>query len=239
MIRIVGCIVDAHDIRLVVLAGAICVFGCYTTLTVLERARIGGGARIHWRWLSAAAIVAGASVWATHFAAMLAFRPGMLVGYHVLLTGLSIAIAIVASWVALVIAHRGASPRLGGALFGAAIGAMHYTGMAALSAPAQVHWDAIYVAASLLVGAAFGAAALGVFARGINLRTRLMATALMTLAIFGHHFTGMAALTLTPSPLTRVSAGAVLAPEWLAIVVTVMIMIVLFGLAASALDHHW
>src|SRR5579863_8485885 len=146
MIRIIGCIVDGHDLRMVGLAAIICAFGSYTTFTVLERARLGDREDGDWRWLTAAAIVAGASVWTTHFVAMLAFRPGVLIGYDIWLTGLSIILAVLISWIALAVAHRYRAPAVGGAIFGIAIGAMHYTGMSALSVPADFHWDDTYVA---------------------------------------------------------------------------------------------
>ena len=239
MIRVLGCIVEAHDIRLVVLAAIICAFGCYTTLTVLERARVGDQQRVNWHWLAAAAIVAGASVWTTHFVAMLAFRASMPIGYDVLLTILSIVLAVLVSWLAFALAHRFSAPSLGGALFGAAVGAMHYTGMAALSVPAEAHWDWGYVASSILIGVVLGAAALRVFAGGVDLSRRLFATTLMALAIAGHHFTAMTALALSPSPLIEVNRNAIMAPEWLAFVIAcVMIVIIVFGLAASAVDHH-
>ena len=158
MIRILGCIVEAHDIRLVALAAVICAFGSYTTLTVLERARVGDQQHVSGPWLAAAAIVAGASVWTTHFVAMLAFHASLPIGYDVMLTILSIVIAVLVSWLAIALAYRFAAPSLGGALFGAAVGAMHYTGMAALSVPADAHWDGGYVAASILIGVVFGAA---------------------------------------------------------------------------------
>jgi NO-binding membrane sensor protein with MHYT domain len=234
MIRILGCIVEVHDIRLVALAAIICAFGCYTTLTVLERARVGDQQRVNRHWLAAAAIVAGASVWTTHFVAMLAFRASMPIGYDVLLTILSIVFAVLVSWLAFAVALRFSAPSLGGALFGAAVGAMHYTGMAALSVPAEAHWDLAYVATSILIGVVLGAAALRVFAGGVDLARRLMATALMALAIAGHHFTAMTALVLSPSPLIEVNTNAVLAPEWLAIVIACVMIVII----ASALRHR-
>ena len=239
MIRIIGCIVDGHDLRLVGLAALLCAFGCYTTLTVLERARVGDHQRGNGHWLMASAIVAGASVWTTHFVAMLAYRPGLLVGYNIPLTAMSIALAVSVSWIAFAIAHRYRAPALGGAIFGCAVGAMHYTGMSALSVPADFHWDPPYVAGSIVIGITLGAAAFRFFAKGFGLRHRIAATVFMTLAIAGHHFTAMTALTLSPDPLVPISAGAILPPDWLAIVVTVvMVGIVVFGLSASAVDHH-
>jgi len=90
-----------------------------------------------------------------------------------------------------------------------------------------------------LIGVVFGAAGLRVFSGGVTLPRRLIATTLMALAIAGHHFTAMTALALSPNPLVPVNTHSVLAPEWLAIVITcVMIVIIAFGLAASAVDHH-
>jgi NO-binding membrane sensor protein with MHYT domain len=88
MLRLYGCITQQHDLRLVVLATIICLFGCYTALRLLVRARSAAHAEIDWRWLTAASVVAGAAVWTTHFVAMLAFRPGIPIGYDIPLTAL-------------------------------------------------------------------------------------------------------------------------------------------------------
>src|SRR5215472_8213299 len=105
MDRILGCIVGEHDTRLVILGAIICAFGCYATLSVLARARIGDPQRSGWRWLSAAAFVAGASMWATHFVALLSFKPGLPIGFGIWPTVLSIAVAIFVSWLAFAAAH--------------------------------------------------------------------------------------------------------------------------------------
>ena len=183
MHRVLSCIISEHDTRLVILGAIICAFGCYTTLSVLARARIDDPQRASWSWLSAAAFVAGASMWATHFVALLSFQTGLPVGFGIWPTALSIAVAISASWLAFAAAHYLKAPIFGGALFGAAIAAMHFTGMAGLSLPARVHWDTSYVAASVFIGAALGAAALSVFARGLELGWRMAAAVLLMLAI--------------------------------------------------------
>ena len=53
-------------------------------------------------------------------------------------------------------------PTIGGALFGGAISAMHYTGMAAYRVDGIVTWSAAYVVASVLCAAVFSAIALAV-----------------------------------------------------------------------------
>jgi signal transduction histidine kinase len=238
MLRIYGCITEQHDLRLVVLAALICSLGCHTALSLLARAR-GPGRRVSRPWLAAAAAVAGSGVWATHFVAMLAFRPGFLVGYDIGLTGLSIAIAMSMTWLSFAVALHYRSPLLGGALFGAAVGAMHFTGMSAMSVPARLHWDPLYVQASLVIGASLAALALRTHSRGPALGYRIGSTLLLTLAIAGLHFTAMAAVGLEPDPLVATS-DQVLAPEWLAITIAVvMILIIALGLAGAAVDQRF
>src|SRR5260370_24783445 len=89
MLRIYGCIPDHHDLRLVVLAGLICFLACYTASNLMARAREGDTVR-SLGWLSSAAIVFWGGVWATHFVALLAFRPGFATGYDIFLPLISI-----------------------------------------------------------------------------------------------------------------------------------------------------
>src|SRR5688572_16782231 len=94
MIKVLSCITTQHDIALLLLAVAVCMFGSYTTVSLLGRARADAGGT-DWRWLIAAAAVAGASVWSTHFVAMLAYQSGFSFGYDIQLTALSIAASVV------------------------------------------------------------------------------------------------------------------------------------------------
>ena len=156
-----------------------------------------------------AATIFGAGVWATNFIAELAYEPGFPVGYDAALTAISLVAAIGAVWLAMFVAHRFAAPVLGGAIIGAGIAAMHYIGMAALRAPAQLHWDTGYVLASIAIAMTFAAAAMRVLLRGPDLGGRLMAAVLLILAIAGLHFTAMAAVTFVPDPLIAVPGHAI------------------------------
>src|SRR5882762_4938684 len=153
MLRVLGCITDQHDIRLVILAGIICLFASYSAFNLMTRARVPEkwGRRA---WLLAAAAVTGGGVWSTHFVAELAFRPGLPVGYDLGLTALSVVIAVAVSAVGLFLALRPRGAAVGGGVVGVAIVAMHYTGMAAMRLPAVAHWDVDYVAASIVIAVA-------------------------------------------------------------------------------------
>jgi signal transduction histidine kinase len=239
MIRIYSCIAEQHDIRLVLLAVAVCVLSCFTALSLLTRSSRHGEVRPSLRWVAAAGTVAGAGIWSTHFVAMLAYRTPVIVGYETGLTALSIAIAVAASCIAFLVAFRFRAWARGGALFGLGIGSMHYTGMAALTGPAELSWDPGYVMASFAIGIALGAVGLSMFARAPSLKWRIAGTNGLALAIAGLHFTAMSALTLTPDPLLSAPAGALLAPDWLAVAIAVvMVMIIALGLSGSAFDQR-
>jgi signal transduction histidine kinase len=84
----------------------------------------------------------------------------------------------------------------------------------------------------------FSALALRIDAQRPDLGHRMAGASLLTAAIAGMHFTAMAAVTLMPDPLAA-NSGAVLAPDWLAVVITVvMVLIVTLGLSGSTVDQH-
>ena len=237
MLSVIMCVTEQHDLRLVVLAGLICGFGCYTALGLLARAAAASANR-SLAWLSGSAIVFGSGVWATHFVAELAYKPGVPTGYGVGLTALSIVIAMGMSWLGFAAVHLRKAPTIGGAIVGTSIGSMHYTGMAALSVPADVYWHTGYVAASLLIGVVFGAIALKVNSRLMDWRHRAAGALLLVLAIVALHFTAMTAVTLVPNPLVQMSSQ-VLDPEWMAVAIAaVTVMIVGLALFGSVVDRH-
>ncbi|HEX8669119.1 MAG TPA: EAL domain-containing protein [Allosphingosinicella sp.] len=208
MLRVVACIGTEHDLRLVLLAGLICLLAAFTAFAIFEQARRATMRR--WAWVALAGFVAGTAIWATHFIAMLAYRPHLPVGYDLPLTLLSIAAAALITapgwWVA--IHARRAPSLLGGAIIGTGIGSMHYIGMAAVKLPGRFSWDMGMVAASLALGIVFSAAALAEHRRRpspLPWRPALLFTA----AICGLHFTAMAAALISPDPRLAVPASTI------------------------------
>ena len=151
MFRVLSCLNEAHDWRLVVLAAAVCLWGSLTTVGLFHRAGAKTG-RERAVWLGLAGVAAGATVWATHFIAMLSYQPGVAVAYDIGLTALSLALGAGLTCTGLWIARTGtasASAAAGGCVIGAGIAAMHYTGMMALELPGRIVWERDLVAASL------------------------------------------------------------------------------------------
>lgn len=146
------------------------------------------------------AVATGATIWCTHFVAMIAYQPGVEVAYEPLLTGLSLGVAIVGSAIGLWIGARRprASAMLGGGVFGLAVVSMHYLGMAAFAVEGVIHWSAAYVAASVVGAVLLGASAFEVTRRAGRNGATWPGALLMVGGIVVLHFTGMAAMTVVP-----------------------------------------
>jgi signal transduction histidine kinase len=237
MLRVLGCITEQHDLRLVVLAGLICLFACFSAASLIQRARAATAMRSR-AWLVMAAVVFGCGVWATHFVAELAYQPGIPVGYDVGLTVLSLLIAVTLSWVGLFIAWRMQAPIMGGVVVGLAVASMHYVGMAAMRGAFLLHWDTTYLLASIVISVLFAAAAMRMLAAGSELRHQALAALILVFAICGLHFTAMSALTLDFDPFGAMPADFI-ASTWLAATVAfVTVLIVGLGLFGSVLDQR-
>jgi diguanylate cyclase (GGDEF)-like protein/PAS domain S-box-containing protein len=219
MFRVFACLTDSHDPRLVVLAGIMCLFASFVAVSLYHRATATrGGVRA--AWIATASIATGCGIWATHFIAILAYAPGVVVGYGVGLTVLSLfaAIAMTALGLGLAVtvsALPRAAAAVGGGIVGAGVACMHYLGMAALELPGHLHWHTGLVASSILFGIVLGSAALMVAARSDRLQVSLTAAVLLTLAIVSHHFTAMGAVDIVSDPARAIDA-LTLSPQHLA-----------------------
>ena len=238
MSKIYSCIANAHDLRLVGLAVIICALASCAGVNLLRHSRTTEG-HMRLTWLSISAMSTGFGIWATHFIAMLAFTPGIPSAYNIALTFISLLAAVLltgAGFALSLIANWRIGPWLGGAAVGGGIAAMHYTGMAAFEIQGVILWDPMLVAASIILGAVIGAAALPVALRGGSAAWKYCGAALLTLAIASHHFTAMGAVSIIPDP-TMMIPPATLPTGLLAISVALgSFIIILLALAGVALD---
>ena len=238
MIKIYACIIGQHDWRLVIAAGVVCAVASVASIDLYRRALNGIG-RARLRWLGYGALASGCGVWSTHFLAMLAYEYRFEQGLDISLTIASAVIAILLTGVAFayaVLVRRPHTPFIAGPLLGAAIAAMHYTGMAAYSASAILVWDWTYVVASILVGSALASVMFKVFLSSTSDVSKFAAAGVMTLAICALHFTGMAALTIVPLTGNE-TGGAGMSRDALAVgVVGATMMIMILGMIASSYD---
>lgn len=237
MQRVYGSLSGHYDLWLVFLAGLICVCTCLVSTNIFVRANDAERDR-PLSWLFMAAAIFGAGVWATHFVFELAYEPGFPISYDPGLTGISFLEVIGAVWLGMFVVHRFAAPVLGGAIIGAGIAAMHYIGLAALRAPAELHWNGGYIPVSVVIVMTGTATAMRILAREPAVWGRLMAVMLLVLGIAGHHFAAMAALTFVPDALVAVPGHAVAAAVLAITLATVMAFVAALGLLGVTADNY-
>jgi NO-binding membrane sensor protein with MHYT domain len=189
-----------YDPYLVALSILVAGFASYAALDLGGRAAPAQGPT-HRIWLAAAAVIMGGGIWSMHFVAMLAFVLPMPMSYDVGLTVLSLILAILAtSGGFYVISRPGVSrPRLilSGVLMGVAIFGMHYTGMAAMRGPAELSYDPLWFALSVIIAIGAATVALWLAFRTTEAGQKLTAAIVMGFAISGMHYTGMQAAVFT------------------------------------------
>ncbi|MBE1532308.1 MHYT domain-containing protein [Actinomadura algeriensis] len=225
-----------------VAAYAMSFIGSLLGLRCAARARAGGGTeRVSWLVLAALAI-GGAGIWVMHFIAMLGFTVhGTEIRYDVRLTAASalIAIAIVGIGMCLV-GFGGTRARIllpAGAITGAGVAVMHYSGMAAMNMPGNVSYDLIWVAVSVVIAVVAATAALWFSVRVRGLLATVGAAAVMGVAVSGMHYSGMAGMTVEIVPGLGAPSGAtaaqLLLPSILAISVLTVVTLMIISLAPN------
>jgi NO-binding membrane sensor protein with MHYT domain len=172
---------------------------CLLGLLCTSRARATTGrSRASWLGLASLAI-GGTGIWVMHFVAMLGFKvPHAEVRYDVPLTLLSCLIAIAVVAIGLFIVGFGGSGTqvivIGGVVTGAGVAAMHYMGMAAMNMPADLRYQPGLVVLSVAIAVVAATVALW-FALTVRGRWATSDAALiMSVAVTGMHYTGMAAV---------------------------------------------
>jgi NO-binding membrane sensor protein with MHYT domain/nitrogen-specific signal transduction histidine kinase/CheY-like chemotaxis protein len=192
-----------YNYGLVLLSYLVAALGSYAFLQFATRIAELRHAGLRFSWLAIGAFAMGGGIWAMHFIGMLAHILPIPVSYDPGITALSIVPAILAAGIALHVVARPVvtTSRLliGGTLMGAGIGAMHYTGMAAMQLNALVRYDPILFATSVIVAVLLAILALQVRAwMGTMHLTRsgtireVAGALILGLAVTAMHYTAMA-----------------------------------------------
>jgi signal transduction histidine kinase len=237
MLRVVACVYDQHNLWLLGVAAVVCVFSWVGALLLLSRIETAAPHRRH-TWLALAGATAGGGVWATHFISMLAFNPGLPVGFSLPVTLLSAVFGVGGVWASFEL-RRILSGNIGaisaGGLLAVSVVGLHFIGMAGVEAPAQKVWAADLVIASVLLAAAFAISGFVTLQQATTLRLRAVACGLFVCVVISLHFTAMGALSFVPDPRLPEPAG-VLDRTGLAITVTfgAVALVLLSGVAALA-----
>ena len=236
-------VTGTYDPYLVALSILVAVFASYTALDLGGRVAAARGLarRV---WLAAAAITMGGGIWSMHFVAILAFIVPTPMSYDIGLTTLSLVVAMfVTGGGFYVISRHSGSPLrlvLSGIFMGLGIAAMHYTGMAAMRGHAELSYDPLFVALSLVIAIGASTAALWLaFRTTDHLGQKLVAAVVMGLAISGMHYTAMRAAIFTAhSPVHEPQGNSSLDQTSLALAVAGITFIILaFASVASLFER--
>jgi NO-binding membrane sensor protein with MHYT domain/two-component sensor histidine kinase len=232
-------VTGTHDPYLVALSILVASFASYTALDLSGHV---GAARGFVRrvWLVAAAITMGGGIWSMHFVAMLAFIMPIPMSYDIGLTTLSLVVAIfVTGGSFYVISRQSGSPLrllLSGIFMGLGIAAMHYTGMAAMRGHAELSYDPLFVALSLVIAVGASTVALWLAFRTTDLGQKLVAAVVMGLAISGMHYTAMrAAIFSAHDPVQSAQVNANFDQTSLALAVAGITFIILVVASVASL----
>ncbi|HUR00181.1 MAG TPA: MHYT domain-containing protein [Gemmatimonadaceae bacterium] len=237
-----------HDPRFVALSLIIAALASYAALDLAGRVRSAEGST-RLGWLAGGATVMGIGIWSMHFVAMLAFQLPVPIGYHLPYLLLSVAVAIGASLLALVVVSRAELSATalvaGGILMGSAIAGMHYIGMASMRVGAGLTYSMPVVLLSIAIAILASLAALALafsFRADVSARGRLLkslSAVVMGGAISGMHYTAMAGAHFMPGGTTVHHDSYVLATGALgAAIVAGALLMLLLALVGAVIDRN-
>jgi len=235
-------VTGTYNPHLVALSILVAVFAAYTALDLGGRmsANRGAARRVD---LVAAAIAMGGGIWSMHFIAMLAFNLPMPMSYDIGLTTLSLVVAIFVTGAGFhFISRQSAQPFsliFSSTFMGLGIAAMHYIGMAAMREHAELNYDFLFVALSLVIAIGASTAALWLAFRTTDLGQKLVAAIVMGVAISGMHYSAMRGTTFSVHrTVLQAQGNASLDQTNLALVVAGVTLIILAFTVIASLQQE-
>jgi diguanylate cyclase (GGDEF)-like protein len=240
MLRIVDCLTLEHDLALVLVAAGLCAVGALST--VIVAGRITGGQQHTGKWLVVLGVCLGSTVWSTHFISMLAYQTSVAMTYDPVVTALSFFIGAVVMGLGFSIASRGESRSrtrlIGGTTVGSGASLLHYVGMAAVSAPGTITYDADLVVASVVAATVFGAGAAWVVFGPARAHNRTVGALLLVVMTVTLHFTAMGAARLTLGPTAEEAAVGISRSVLAGAVTVASLTVLLIGIVGAIVDQR-
>jgi diguanylate cyclase len=235
-----------YNIGLVMVSVLISIGASFAALSLSDRARAATTVGSRRFWLAGGSVAMGVGIWSMHYLGMLALTLPVPVFYFWPTVLLSMLLAIAASSVALSVVSRErlTTRRLlvGGLLMGTGIGAMHYTGMAAMRSSAMEHYNPLIVILSVIAAAGFSWLALWIaFASRRNEQDeagmRMAGSIIMGLGIAAMHYIAMVGVRFTSSTMPLSMSGTIRVDGLGESVIAVVTgLILLMALVTATLD---
>jgi NO-binding membrane sensor protein with MHYT domain len=215
--------------------------GSFLGLLCTGRARAARSRGRRNRWLIIAAFsIGGAAIWLMHFTAMLGFDvPDSPVRYDIRLTMLSLGLAVIFVGTGLIVVGHGrrslGKTVAAGAITGAGVIAMHYSGMRGMHLAGDLHYRPALVVASGIIAVVAATVALW-FCQSVKGWAPITgAAAVMAIAVCGMHYTGMAAMQVRLAPVGQVGVSGI-RPLLMIVPITLITAAVIIAMALSALQ---
>lgn len=203
MLTVLSCIVYEHDPVFVALAVTILTIGSVLTMRLYARVRRSQG-DLKFLWLLLSGLIAGGTIWSTHFVSMIAYSSPFILGYDLGLTAFSLLVAVAGTTAGLMISsltRQTVLIEIGGLVFGASIAAMHFIGIEALQVSGILTLSAPYVIAAIVLSCVFGASATSRVARPVTRYCKHASVVSFILAVASLHFIAMAGVDILPLQL--------------------------------------
>jgi diguanylate cyclase len=233
---------------LVIVSVLLSIGASFAALSLSDRVRAATAVGPRRFWLTSGSIAMGVGIWSMHYLGMLALALPVPIDYFWPTVLLSLLLAIAASSVALgvVSGERLAVRRLlgGGLMMGAGIGAMHYTGMAAMRSAAMAHYNPWIVTLSIITAAGFSWLALWIAfvsrrSEENQTRMRMVAGVVMGLGIAAMHYIAMLGVRFTLSTMQFSMAETVKVDRLGESVIAVVTGLLLLAALGTATLDKW
>ncbi|MCH6202316.1 bifunctional diguanylate cyclase/phosphodiesterase [Brucella sp. RRSP16] len=240
MFKVLECVTVQHDQPFVVLAASISFASMFAFFLLLARARECTRSRRD-NWLAISAFAGGVGVWATHFVAMLAYSGTVAIEFDFTATVLSAATAVLGFWLSL---HLLKGAALKYALMAAisatlSIAAMHFTGMSAIKAAADIHYDLPPIFVGGAISVLILLAAFWFVTNASGWSRILLPTVGGILAVCTLHFTAVASTELVPNPTLPAADPLGIGRLWLVVAIAAVVCsVALATISAVFIDRY-
>ena len=194
----------AYHQMLVLVAGAVCLFGTWVGMRHFARARATSGST-RYGWLFMASVGTGAALWASTFISILALDPSLNSGFEPIATGAVLVVAIIACLAGFEIGsrHFTLAPEAGGIVMGIGIIAMHFIAFQGWHIAGTVEWNAYGLAVTFVLGLSLSALAVNRANRPVTRWCRHGAAIVLAFMICVMHY----ALTAASSTIGNASVA--------------------------------
>lgn len=186
---------------LVLIAGAVCLFGTWVGMRHFARARATEGSTRR-GWLFMASVGTGAALWASTFISILALDPALTSGLEPRAAAVVLVIAIIACLAGFEIGsrHFTLAPEAGGLMMGIGILAMHFVAFRGWHIAGTVHWNLYGLAVTFALGLSLSALAVNRANRPVTRWCRHGAAIVLAFMTCVMHYALTASETTVPDP---------------------------------------